>query len=86
MNKVCCCCTEPEVPNLSVSVTCVCCQSKVDEHQTVDHHVKDASDLAVDEIDGKEEQVSCCFQMRRKRHAKVERNKKCEASCDGSET
>ena len=65
-----CCCADPELPNLSFSVTCVCCQSKVDEHIK-----KDSPDLTMDEVDGKEDdkQVICCFLTRRKRHAKVER-------------
>ena len=70
MNKF-CCCADPELPNLSFNVTCACCQSKVDEHTA-----KDTPDFNVDEIDGREDQISCCFRLCRKRHAKSRRDKK----------
>ena len=80
MNKL-CCCTDPELPNLTFKVTCVCCQSKVD-----DRRGKDSPDFNADEIDGNEEQASCCFPLRRKCHAKVEGKKKTVSSSDGQDT
>ena len=80
MHKVCGCCAEPELPNISFNVTCVCCKSKVDEF-----NVKDVR--KVDEVDGKEEQVSCCcFRIRRKRHAKAQKDEEVIESIDGTDT
>ena len=84
MNKF-CCCADPELPNLSFNVTCVCCQSKVDERHVkdstdldvegIEHRAKDFANFNVDKED-REEHFCCCFRMRRKRHAKAGINNK----------
>ena len=66
-----CCCADSEVPNITFNVSCACCRSNVDERTA-----KDTTDCNVDEIDGSDDQISCCFRMCRKRHAKAGRDKK----------
>ena len=71
MRKLCCCCAEPEAPDISVNVTCACCESHVDERQA-----RDSTDFTDAPLPNKEEEediVCCCF--RRKRHANVKKKK-----------
>ena len=70
MRKLCCCCAEPEAPDISVNVTCACCESHVDERQA-----RDSTDFTDAPLPNEEEEdiVCCCF--RRKRHANVKKKK-----------
>lgn len=74
MNKLCCC--EPELPEISVNVTCACCDSHVEEHAR-----KDETDSSISEEPQVEENVDtvCCGCFKRTRQAKLKKkNKKCE--------
>ena len=84
MNKL-CCCTEPELPDISVNVTCACFESHVEQVSA-----KDSPDLDItkeeeetaQKAEEEEEDSICCCCFRRKRHANA-RKKKCQPS-DGS--
>ena len=84
MNKF-CCCVEPETPDISLTLTCACCEGHIEERKG-----KDSPDLTVtveeegkeqQPIEGEEEDVVCCC-FRRKRHANV--NKKKSHQRDGA--
>ena len=82
MDKL-CCCLEPDLPDISVNVTCACCESRVEEHS-----VKDVTDSVdgeekLEKVDEKEDKVCCCC-FRRKRHAKSKNDKK--SSHNGGQT
>lgn len=72
MNKVCCCNGEPELPDISVHVTCACCESRVEEHSVTDMSDLDIATEKAEEVE-KEDVVCCCFH--RKRHAKSKKRK-----------
>ena len=85
MNKFCCCCSEPDLPDISVNVTCACCESRVEEHSAKDEVDLDITTAKTeDELPEEEEEdtVCCCF--RRKRHANSKKRKK--QLRDGSKT
>ena len=63
MSKL-CCCTEPELPDISINVNCVCCESRMEEQAT-----RDVTDGSENERDEAEDETTCCC-FRRKRHAK----------------
>lgn len=72
MNKL-CCCTDPEVPNIAVSVTCACFES----HVEVSNDVPDlttAEEKTEEKEKDEEDSVCCCWF--RKRHAN--KKKSCE--------
>ena len=69
MRKLCCCCAEPEAPDISVNVTCACCESHVDERQA-----RDSTDFTDAPLPNEEEDIVCCC-FRRKRHANVKKKK-----------
>ena len=84
MNKL-CCCVEPELPDISVSFNCACCDSRVERRTDApdfDMAVKETSEYLQEDKDQKkkeeeeEEEITycCCFQ--RKRHAKSKKAKK----------
>ena len=73
-----CCCPDPELPDITVNVTCACCESQIDDHQ-----VNDSSSLDIsEEQPEKEEDTICCCCFKRKRHAKLKKKK--GESQDGS--
>lgn len=91
MNKL-CCCTDNELPDVSVNVTCACCESRVQERKTKDSPDLDMTENDVNEQDKKleveneenEYKTCCCCCFRRKRHAK--KKKKKNISHHGSKT
>ena len=89
MNKL-CCCVEPELPDISVSVNCACCESRVQERKAKDvtdlttsemditkANEKNKEEISTDEDDKAKEETdtTCCCCFRRKRHAKPKKNK-----------
>ena len=84
MNKFCCCCSEPDLPDISVNVTCACCESRVEEHSAKDEVDLDITTAKTeDELPEEEEDTVCCC-FRRKRHANSKKRKK--QLRDGSKT
>lgn len=92
MHKL-CCCAEPELPDISVSFNCACCDSRVERHtdtpdldmavKETSEHLQEQHQNHKDENEDEEEiTYCCCFQ--RKRHAKSKKAKKKEH--DGGKT
>lgn len=85
MDKL-CCCLEQDLPDISVNVTCACCDSRVEEK-----NVNEGTDLDLNEKEEakkenmEEENTTCCCCFRRKRHAKLKK-KKTSQSHDGKKT
>ena len=97
MDKV-CCCVEKETPTVALNVTCACCKGMVDEHNVKDSPDLDTNEMEneteklfemLEEMDmmeiDDEEQTSCCFKTRPKRHAKQKRDKNTSPLKDGRE-
>ena len=78
MNKL-CCCADPDVPDISLTVTCACCESRVQQRKTNDspdldiaemNEKKEVQDEEKKEEEEEEKYTVCCCCFRRKRHAK----------------
>lgn len=70
MNKL-CCCSDSELPDISVNVTCACCESHVEEKEGKDSPDLNVVEATLEEVE--EDKVCCCFH--RKRHAKAKKKK-----------
>lgn len=73
MNKL-CCCSDSELPEISVNVTCACCESRVEEKEGKDSPDFNITEAPLAEEEEKDDKVCCCF--RRKRHAKAKKKSK----------
>jgi hypothetical protein len=80
MNKL-CCCAEPELPDVTLNITCACCKSRVQRRKGQDEidldTVKEIAkeEIAKEEIAKEEEDESICCCFRRKHHAKRNKDK-----------
>ena len=89
MNKL-CCCADPDVPDISLTVTCACCESRVQQRKTNDSpdldivEMKEKKEVQDEEKKEEEKYTVCCCCFRRKRHAKEKKKKK--RTCNGSST
>ena len=73
MSSKLCCCSEPDLPDISVNVTCACCESHVEERDVTDSLEITEAPMAKEE-DVQEDAIYCCC-FRRKRHANVKKKK-----------
>ena len=71
MNKL-CCCADPELPDITVSFNCACCESRVERRtDTTDLEMPVPETCKEEKEMAKEDEVTtCCCCFRRKRHAK----------------
>ena len=78
MNKI-CSCADPDIPDISLNVTCACCESRVQQRKTnelPDLDKEETKDLQKVEKEEEEEKYTvCCCCFRRKRHAKDKKKK-----------
>ena len=88
MNKL-CCCAEPELPDITVSFNCACCDSRVERRTNKDTTdlempVQETADKEEKKIDEEDKVTTCCCCFRRTRHAK---SRECgKKTHDGGET
>ena len=86
MNKL-CCCAEPELPDISVSFNCACCDSRVERRtdihdfdmavkETSDHLQEQQQDDEEEKKDEEDDEITYCCCFPRKRHAKSKKSKK----------
>ena len=82
MNKLCpCCCDDNDLPDITVNVTCACCESRVEEHSATDMPDSDTQkeeETLEQKVEEQEDAGSycCCFGRRRKRHAKSNKKRR----------
>ena len=84
MDKLCCCCADHSLPDISINFNCACCKSRLEERvmkDTVDLDTAEAKAASEKESDTEEDTCCCCF--RPKHHAK---SKNEERQNDGRKT
>ena len=73
MNKL-CCCADAELPDVTVKITCPCCESHMEdrEEDETDSPNDQCKPVREKQKEQEEETTRCCC-FRRKRHAKLKK-------------